>query len=57
MLMMLWSPSMLIISLQLEADAHVQEETAQMDQEMEQYGAELAQHGGWPASRDDTIYL
>lgn len=36
---------------------HPQEETAQMDVEMEQYDAELASHGGWPASRDDTVYL
>ncbi|CAL5224694.1 g7420 [Coccomyxa viridis] len=34
-----------------------EEEAAQMDLEMEQYDAELAEHGGWPAARDDTIYL
>ena len=35
----------------------MQEEAANMDLEMEKYDAELAEYGGWPAERDDTIYL
>ena len=37
--------------------AHMQEEAADMDVEMEQYEAEIPECGGWPAARDDTIYL
>ena len=55
--MMLWSPWIQVTCLTVRQHTYVQEETAQMDQEMEQFDAELAQHGGWPASTDDTIYL